>query len=111
MPNPQAGAPPLVGCPRLLIQYIRRYPPYLEAASSILVITQTKILVTYDLRIFTSHIYKKNNKGRLTYFLKYHYTELQNFALGAARTVTNPVADAPAKLLFLLNTMVKTQIY
>ena len=26
--NPQAGGPPLVGCPRLLIQYIRSYPPY-----------------------------------------------------------------------------------
>jgi hypothetical protein len=34
-PNPQAGGPPLVGCPRLLIQYIRSYPPYLEAFSSI----------------------------------------------------------------------------
>jgi hypothetical protein len=29
-PNPQAGGPPLVGCPRLLIQHIRSYPPYLE---------------------------------------------------------------------------------
>ena len=27
-PNPQACAPPLVGCPRLLIQFIRSYPPY-----------------------------------------------------------------------------------
>ena len=27
-PNTQAGRPPLVGCPRLLIQYIRSYPPY-----------------------------------------------------------------------------------
>ena len=27
-PNPQAGGPPLVGCPRLLIQFIRSYPPY-----------------------------------------------------------------------------------
>jgi hypothetical protein len=27
-PNPQAGGPPLVGCPRLLIQYIRSYPPH-----------------------------------------------------------------------------------
>jgi hypothetical protein len=28
-PNPQVGGPPLVGgCPRLLIQYIRSYPPY-----------------------------------------------------------------------------------
>ena len=27
-PNPQPGGPPLVGCPRLLIQFIRSYPPY-----------------------------------------------------------------------------------
>jgi len=26
-PNPQAGGPPLVGCPQLLIQYIRSYFP------------------------------------------------------------------------------------
>jgi hypothetical protein len=34
-PNPQAGGPPLVGCLRLLIQYICSYPPYLEVVSSI----------------------------------------------------------------------------
>jgi hypothetical protein len=28
LPNPQAGGPHLVGCSRLLIQYIRRYPLY-----------------------------------------------------------------------------------
>ena len=27
-PNPQPGGPPPVGCPRLLFQYIRSYPPY-----------------------------------------------------------------------------------
>ena len=27
-PKPQAGGPPLAGCPRLLIQFIRSYPPY-----------------------------------------------------------------------------------
>ena len=27
-PTPQAGGPPLVGCPRLLIQFIRSYPSY-----------------------------------------------------------------------------------
>ena len=27
-PAPQAGGPPLVGCPQLLVQYIRSYPPY-----------------------------------------------------------------------------------
>ena len=26
--NPQAGGPPFVGCPWLLIQFIRSYPPY-----------------------------------------------------------------------------------
>ena len=30
-PNPQAVNPPHVGCPWLLIQCIRRYPPYLES--------------------------------------------------------------------------------
>jgi hypothetical protein len=35
-PRPtQAGGPPLAGCPRLLIQYIRSYLPYLEAVFSI----------------------------------------------------------------------------
>jgi hypothetical protein len=34
-PNPQARGPPSVGCPLLLIQYIRSYPPYLETVSSI----------------------------------------------------------------------------
>jgi hypothetical protein len=29
--DPQAGGPPLIGCSRLLIQFIRSYPPYLEA--------------------------------------------------------------------------------
>jgi hypothetical protein len=27
-PTPQSGGPPLVGCPRLLIQFINSYPPY-----------------------------------------------------------------------------------
>ena len=34
-PNSQAEGPLLVGCPRLLIQYIRSLPPYLEAYSAI----------------------------------------------------------------------------
>jgi hypothetical protein len=33
-PTSQAAEPPLVCCPRLLIQYIRSYLPYLEAVSS-----------------------------------------------------------------------------
>jgi hypothetical protein len=35
MLNPQAGEPPIVACPRLIIQYIRSYPSYLEVISSI----------------------------------------------------------------------------
>jgi hypothetical protein len=34
-PNPLARGPPSVGSPRLLVRYIRSYPPYLEAVSSI----------------------------------------------------------------------------
>jgi hypothetical protein len=34
-PNPQAVRPPPFGCPRLLIQHIRSYPPYLQTVSSI----------------------------------------------------------------------------
>jgi hypothetical protein len=34
-PNTQAGGSPLVGCPRLLIQYILSYPQHLAAVSSI----------------------------------------------------------------------------
>jgi hypothetical protein len=33
--NPQAEGSPLIGCPPLLIQYIRSFPPYLYAISSI----------------------------------------------------------------------------
>jgi hypothetical protein len=47
-PNPQAGWPPLVGCPRLLIQYIRSYPPYLEAFSSIRNLRTRHAVVTRD---------------------------------------------------------------
>jgi hypothetical protein len=34
MSNLQAGGPPLVGCSRLLIQYILSYTPYIETVSS-----------------------------------------------------------------------------
>jgi hypothetical protein len=47
-PNPQAGGPPPVGCPRLLIQYIRSYPPYLEAVSSIHNLRTRHAVVTGD---------------------------------------------------------------
>jgi hypothetical protein len=47
-PTPQAGGPPLVGYPRLLIQYIRSYPPYLEAVPSIRNLRTCHALVTRD---------------------------------------------------------------
>jgi hypothetical protein len=34
-PNPHAGGPPLVCCPRLLIRYIHSYSPYLQVVFSI----------------------------------------------------------------------------
>jgi hypothetical protein len=48
MPNPQAGRPPIVGCPQLLIQYIRSYPPYLEGVSSIHNLRTRHAVVTRD---------------------------------------------------------------
>ena len=33
LPTPQAGGPPLVDCPRLLIQYIRSPPPHIGGRS------------------------------------------------------------------------------
>jgi hypothetical protein len=48
MPSPQAEGPPLVGCPQLLIQYIRSYTPYLEAISSIRNLRTRHALVTRD---------------------------------------------------------------
>jgi hypothetical protein len=47
-PNPQAGGPPLVGCPRLLIQYIRSCPPKLEGVSSIRKLRTRHAVVTRD---------------------------------------------------------------
>jgi hypothetical protein len=48
-PNPQAGGPLIVGCSQLLIQYIRSYPPYLEAVSSILNLRMPHAVVTREL--------------------------------------------------------------
>jgi len=33
-PNPQAGGPPLLGCSRLIVQYVHSYPPHLQSVSS-----------------------------------------------------------------------------
>jgi hypothetical protein len=42
------GGPPTVGCPRLLVQYIRSYPPYLETVSSICNPRTRHAMVTVD---------------------------------------------------------------
>jgi hypothetical protein len=47
-PNPQAGGTPTVGCPRLRIQYIRRYRPYPEAVSCISYQKTRHTVVTVD---------------------------------------------------------------
>jgi hypothetical protein len=46
--NVSAEGPPLVGCPRLLIQYIHSYPPYLEAVSSIRNVRTRHAMATRD---------------------------------------------------------------
>jgi hypothetical protein len=48
IPKPKARGRPLVGSLRLPIQYIRRYPPYLEAVSSIRNLRTTHAVVTRD---------------------------------------------------------------
>jgi hypothetical protein len=48
MPNPQTRGRPLVGYPRLLIQYIRSYPPYLEGVYSIRNLGTRHAVVTRD---------------------------------------------------------------
>jgi hypothetical protein len=48
MPNPQDGGPPLFCCPRVLIQYICSYPPYLEGVSSIRNLRTRHAVVTRD---------------------------------------------------------------
>jgi hypothetical protein len=47
-PTLQAGGPSIVGCRRLLIQYIRSYPPKLEGVSSIRNLRTRHVLVTKD---------------------------------------------------------------
>jgi hypothetical protein len=47
-PNSSARGPPLVGCPRLLIQCICSYPPYLEVVSSIRNMRTRHVVVTRE---------------------------------------------------------------
>jgi hypothetical protein len=58
-PNPQAGGPPLFGCPRLLIQFIRSYPPLCTTTLYIfiyIIILAHNILPCIDMHWF---IYEK----------------------------------------------------
>jgi hypothetical protein len=48
MPSPQVGGPPLVGYPRLLIQYIRSYFLYHEVVSCIRNLRTRHAMVTKD---------------------------------------------------------------
>jgi hypothetical protein len=48
MPNPLARGPYVDVCSRLLIQYIRSYPPYLETVSSIRNLRSRLAVVTRD---------------------------------------------------------------
>jgi hypothetical protein len=56
-PHIHAGELPFVGCPRLLIQYIRNYRPYLEAVSCIRHLRTRHAMVTRD----PPHIISCNN--------------------------------------------------
>jgi hypothetical protein len=47
-PSSEAGGPPIVDSPRLLIHYIRNYPPYLESVSSIRNLRTRHAMVTTD---------------------------------------------------------------
>jgi hypothetical protein len=71
MPNPQAGGPPLVGCPLLLIQYICSYPPYMEAVSSIRNLSTRHAVVTRD----------PPNMEQQVFMLQYFKAEFLTFVL------------------------------
>jgi len=86
-PNPQAGGPHLVGCPWLLIQFIRSYPPYrrpflypqpedapyrghrdplqlIHSWQNVSVLVnhlQTSTCTLWDRILFTGHFYFKNS--------------------------------------------------
>jgi hypothetical protein len=60
MPNPETGGPPLVGCPRLIIRYIRSYHPYLEAVFSIGNLRTRHAMVTRDPLNMENVLYIRN---------------------------------------------------
>jgi hypothetical protein len=72
--NPQAGGPPLVGCPRLLIQYIRRY---LEGDSSIRNLRTRHVVVTRDPPNMALYSYVSKHRPHRNCQLNCRLVELQ----------------------------------
>jgi hypothetical protein len=75
--QPQAGGSPLVGCPRLFIQYIRSYSPYLEAVFSIRNLRTRHAVVTKDPPLLVQkYIVRHTNKfyrvSEFTFVIFYH---------------------------------------
>jgi hypothetical protein len=92
-PNPQAGGSPPVGCPRLLIEYIRSYPPYLEAVSSIRNLRTRHAVVTVDplnmdFKVHTQNMPAKSDKT----------CQGSQFLEAMLETITSPMRSRRAKL-------------
>jgi hypothetical protein len=90
----RAGAPPLVGCQLLLIQYIHSYPPYLEDISSICNLRMRHALVTRDppnMGINTSKCIKYKHNGKATHLaactFHKHYWDLHKICSGGRSTL------------------------
>jgi hypothetical protein len=66
-PNPQTGRPPLDGSLRLLIEYIRSYPPYLEVVSSIRNLRTHHTVVARNPPNMVWRLLNRNNLPRLDY--------------------------------------------
>jgi hypothetical protein len=77
-PNPQAGGPPLVGYPRLIIQSIRSHSPYLE------------------------DIPPSATAGRVAYTQK---SELRNLSCSEARQLNWYISKCPCLLTLLSRTI------
>jgi hypothetical protein len=92
-PDPPAKGPPLVGCPRHLIQYIRSYSPFLEGISSIRNLRARNAVVARDphnmehvtLLIVTYVVCYRKSENTLTLSLS---TALQPLCTWAAFSVS-----------------------
>jgi hypothetical protein len=83
------GGPPLFGCSRLLIQYIRSYPPYLEAVSYISTASITNNI--FVLTVIKSFLQAKNSclyfRIKLVVFLRTYREKIHE------RPVLNPFSS------------------